>query len=236
MIAAILERHGLRTGAYTSPHLISYRERVQIGERDIDAERFAAAVARAAWAAERVNRTLAEDDHVTQFELLTAAALWRAGRRRRRGGGRRGRPRRALRRDQRDRRAGDGAHERRPRAHALAGPDGARHRRGEARRRSATGATLVLGADLAPRGAGGRRARRGASAARGSCSAPPHAEPAAPLRARGAFQRRNFALAAPAAEAYLSALGSTLRERGRRARPRRDRGAGAPAARRRATR
>ncbi|HMH47301.1 MAG TPA: cyanophycin synthetase [Solirubrobacteraceae bacterium] len=81
MIAAILERQGMRTSAYTSPHLISYRERLQIGERDLAAERFAAAVARAAWAAERVNRTLAGDDHVTQFELLTAAALWEIGER-----------------------------------------------------------------------------------------------------------------------------------------------------------
>ena len=32
MIAAILERHGLRTGAYTSPHLSSYTERVQVGD------------------------------------------------------------------------------------------------------------------------------------------------------------------------------------------------------------
>jgi dihydrofolate synthase/folylpolyglutamate synthase len=76
MTAAILERHGLRTATYTSPHLISYRERLQIGERDLSGERFAAAIERAAWAAERVNRTLAGDDHVTQFELLTAAALW----------------------------------------------------------------------------------------------------------------------------------------------------------------
>src|ERR1035438_3886458 len=36
MIAAILERHGLRTGAYTSPHLRSYTERVQVAERDLD--------------------------------------------------------------------------------------------------------------------------------------------------------------------------------------------------------
>jgi dihydrofolate synthase/folylpolyglutamate synthase len=76
MTAAILERHGLLTGAYTSPHLISYTERVQVGERDVCEDELAAAIARAAWAAERVNRTLAEDDHVTQFELLTAAALW----------------------------------------------------------------------------------------------------------------------------------------------------------------
>jgi dihydrofolate synthase/folylpolyglutamate synthase len=75
MIAAILQRHGLRTGTYTSPHMVSYSERVQIEEREIPEGAFAAAVARAAWAAERVNRTLAQDDHVTQFELLTAAAF-----------------------------------------------------------------------------------------------------------------------------------------------------------------
>jgi dihydrofolate synthase/folylpolyglutamate synthase len=76
MIAAILERYGLRTAAYTSPHLVSYRERVQVSEREIGPDAFAEAVARAVWAAERVNRTLGEDDHVTQFELLTAAAFW----------------------------------------------------------------------------------------------------------------------------------------------------------------
>jgi len=76
MTAAILERHGLRTGAYLSPHLVSYCERVLVGEREMDPDGFADAVSRAAWAAERVNRTLAGDDHVTQFELLTAAAFW----------------------------------------------------------------------------------------------------------------------------------------------------------------
>src|SRR5580692_9229899 len=43
MIAAILARHGLRTGAYLSPHLVSYTERVQIGERDLEMHAFAAA-------------------------------------------------------------------------------------------------------------------------------------------------------------------------------------------------
>ncbi len=76
MIAAILQRHGLLTGAYLSPHLMHYRERVQVAERDLENHEFAGAVACAAQAAERVNRTLAKDDHVTQFELLTAAAYW----------------------------------------------------------------------------------------------------------------------------------------------------------------
>jgi dihydrofolate synthase / folylpolyglutamate synthase len=81
MTAAILRRHGLRTGAYTSPHLISYRERVLVDQRELAAKDFAAAVAQAAEAAELVNRTLGEDDHVTQFELLTAAAFWEMARR-----------------------------------------------------------------------------------------------------------------------------------------------------------
>ena len=80
MTAAILARHGLRTGVYTSPHLMAWRERILISQRELDADSFAAAIARASWAAERVNRTLAEDDHVTQFELATAAALWEMAR------------------------------------------------------------------------------------------------------------------------------------------------------------
>jgi dihydrofolate synthase / folylpolyglutamate synthase len=74
MTAAILERHGLRAGAYLSPHLVSFTERIRIGDRDLSEERFAAGVARAARAAEKVNRTLEPDDRVTQFEALTAAA------------------------------------------------------------------------------------------------------------------------------------------------------------------
>ena len=74
MIAAILERHGLRAGAYTSPHLISFAERIQIDERDLEPAAFAAAVQRAAHAAGLVNRSLSDGDFVTQFEALTAAA------------------------------------------------------------------------------------------------------------------------------------------------------------------
>jgi dihydrofolate synthase / folylpolyglutamate synthase len=74
-IAAILERHGLRTGSYTSPHLRQFRERIEVGERPIAAKRFAASVERAAQAAALIDRTAGEqDDRVTQFEALTAAA------------------------------------------------------------------------------------------------------------------------------------------------------------------
>jgi dihydrofolate synthase / folylpolyglutamate synthase len=79
-LAAILERHGLRTGSYTSPHLRTFRERIEVGEEAISDDRFAAAVTRAAHAAELVNRTAAPDDEVTQFEALTAAAYHELGR------------------------------------------------------------------------------------------------------------------------------------------------------------
>jgi len=72
--AAILERHGLRSGSFTSPHLRSFRERIEVGERAVSETDFAAAVQRTAHAAELVNRTVAADERVTQFEALTAAA------------------------------------------------------------------------------------------------------------------------------------------------------------------
>jgi dihydrofolate synthase/folylpolyglutamate synthase len=81
MIAAILERHGLRTGSYTSPHLRSFAERIEVGERPVSDADFAAAVTRAARAAELVNRTVEPDDQVTQFEALTAAAYHELARR-----------------------------------------------------------------------------------------------------------------------------------------------------------
>ena len=49
-IAAILERHGLRTGSYTSPNLTSFRERVEVGEEPVSESVFAAAFAREAQA------------------------------------------------------------------------------------------------------------------------------------------------------------------------------------------
>lgn len=74
MIAAILERHGCRTGSYTSPHLRSFAERIEVGERPVSDAAFADAIDRARSAAEMVNRTLPEGDEVTQFEALTAGA------------------------------------------------------------------------------------------------------------------------------------------------------------------
>src|SRR5881227_4267005 len=80
-IAGILERHGIRTGSYTSPHLVSFTERIEVGEQPVSGNDFAAAVARAAHAAELVNRTQEDGDTVTQFEALTAAAYHELARR-----------------------------------------------------------------------------------------------------------------------------------------------------------
>jgi dihydrofolate synthase / folylpolyglutamate synthase len=74
MIASILRHHGLRTGTYLSPHLVSFGERIRVDNRDLTATEFAAAMTRAARAAELVNRALDADDRVTQFEAITAAA------------------------------------------------------------------------------------------------------------------------------------------------------------------
>ncbi len=209
MTAAILERHGLCTGAYTSPHLISYSERVRIGERDLREGELAAALARAARAAERVNRTLAEDDHVTQFELITAAALSEMAER-----------------DVRVAVVEAGLGGRYDATSVIDAPVtvltnvGLEHTRwlGPTLRDVAeeklavvgAGGTLVLGSWLAgealtvaERVAGEREARivrvdEAASTVR--------------LAAKGPFQRRNFALARAAAEAHLRGVGIELDE------------------------
>jgi dihydrofolate synthase / folylpolyglutamate synthase len=75
MTAALLEAHGVSAGACVSPHTVRWSERVLIGGEEIDAAAFAAAVGRAAQAAETVDRALEEGERVTQFELATAAAF-----------------------------------------------------------------------------------------------------------------------------------------------------------------
>jgi dihydrofolate synthase/folylpolyglutamate synthase len=62
--AAFLAREGLSVGAYTSPHVAGWSERIQVGLEDADLD---AALERVRPAAERLG--------ATQFEVLTAAAL-----------------------------------------------------------------------------------------------------------------------------------------------------------------
>lgn len=75
MTAALLEAHGVSTGAYLSPHVTRWSERIQVRGEEIDGAAFAAAVERTAESVEAVNRTLDEDAAVTQFEAVTAAAF-----------------------------------------------------------------------------------------------------------------------------------------------------------------
>lgn len=75
MTAALLEAHGVSTGAYVSPHISSWRERVLIRGEPISEEAFSEALERAEQAAEVADRSAGDEGPVTQFELLTAAAF-----------------------------------------------------------------------------------------------------------------------------------------------------------------
>lgn len=69
MLASILRAAGYRTGLYTSPYLFRFHERMQINGEPVDDAELAELVTRI--------RPLAEamEDHPTEFELITAAAL-----------------------------------------------------------------------------------------------------------------------------------------------------------------
>ena len=75
MAAALLEAHGIAAGACVSPHSSRWSERVLIRGEEIGEQDFAAAVQRTAETAETVNRKLEEGEAVTQFEVATAAAF-----------------------------------------------------------------------------------------------------------------------------------------------------------------
>ncbi|MFL5828277.1 MAG: bifunctional folylpolyglutamate synthase/dihydrofolate synthase [Solirubrobacteraceae bacterium] len=202
MIAAILAADGLRTGSYLSPHLVSFTERIRTDDEDLDPAAFGAAVARAARAAELVDRSLAGDDRVTQFEALTAAAYSELARQdvevaviEAGLGGRY-----------------DATNVIPSRVQVLTSV-GLEHTRwlgptiddiaGEKLDVVQPGATLVLGSGLHPDAA--RRARAVASE-RGARIVQAPADPGqVELGALGEFQRRNFALALAAAKAYLGA-------------------------------
>ncbi|WP_272473163.1 bifunctional folylpolyglutamate synthase/dihydrofolate synthase [Baekduia alba] len=208
MSAAILRRHGLRVGAYLSPHLVTFAERVRVDDADVSGAEFAAAVQRAAAAAEKVDRRSDPDDRVTQFELLTGAAFdlfARAGV------------------DVVVVEAGLGG---RFDATNVLSSDvsvltnvGLEHTRwlGPTVADIATekldvlerGTTLVLGADLHP---DARALAERTAAERDAALVVAPADPGAGMEvlARGSFQRRNFALAIEAARAYLATRGRAL--------------------------
>jgi dihydrofolate synthase/folylpolyglutamate synthase len=75
MTAALLEAHGVGSGACLSPHSTRWAERTLIHGEEVGVEEWASAVARVAEAAEGVNRTLEQGEAVTQFEAATAATF-----------------------------------------------------------------------------------------------------------------------------------------------------------------
>jgi dihydrofolate synthase/folylpolyglutamate synthase len=204
MTAAILSRHGLRTGTYLSPHLVSFTERIRVDDTDVSPERFAAAVERARRAAEKVDRTLGEDDRVTQFEALTAAAYDELA---------------AARVEVAVIEAGlggryDATNVIPSRVQVLTNV-GLEHTRWLGPTVADIAAekldvvrphgTLVVGHDLHP---DALALARETAAARGArlVHADADLDPGLEVIARGPYQRRNFALARAAAEAYLGAV------------------------------
>ena len=207
MIAALLDHHGVRAGAYLSPHLVSFAERIRVDGADISDEQFAAAVGRARRATQLVDRTLDADDRVTQFEALTAAAydqLAEAGVEAavvEAGLGGRWDATNVV-------DAGIvvltnvGLEHTRWLGPTIA--DIAREKLAVVKRTHPP-ATLVLGPDLHPDADAEARLvaeREGATIARAPAAPPAGCE----LVARGAFQRRNFAVACAAARAWLGRL------------------------------
>ncbi|HEX5527364.1 MAG TPA: cyanophycin synthetase [Solirubrobacterales bacterium] len=75
MTAALLEAHGLRSGACVSPHADRWSERTLIAGEEVGEEAWSRAIEQVARAAEAVDRSLEEGDAVTQFEAATAASF-----------------------------------------------------------------------------------------------------------------------------------------------------------------
>jgi len=75
MTAALLEAHGVSTGAYVSPHISSWRERILIRGEPISEQAFTDALERVEQSAQVADRSAGDEGPVTQFELLTAAAF-----------------------------------------------------------------------------------------------------------------------------------------------------------------
>lgn len=73
MIEAVLRASGLRTGLYTSPHMMRFNERIRLNGRDISDAELAATLETCEEAADQVGR---EQGHeVTFFEITTVLAL-----------------------------------------------------------------------------------------------------------------------------------------------------------------
>ncbi|HET7418072.1 MAG TPA: cyanophycin synthetase [Solirubrobacterales bacterium] len=203
MAAALLEAHGVSAGASVSPHTDRWSQRTLIRGEEVPPDAWAEAVGQVARAAEGVNRTLEDGDAVTQFEAATAASFVALARARVRAavieaglGGRLD------------------ATNTLPSKVTVLTSIGLDHTEwlGETEVEIAAEklavlrdhSTLVLGgvSEQVRALAEETASRRGAKLV----LAPADPGPEVQLRAAGEFQRRNFALACAAVEAYLGAL------------------------------
>ncbi len=75
LVASAAEAAGLRTGAYTQPHLHSFRERVAVDGRPIEPRDFANLCDRLAPQVERLSAAHSADGPYSTFELATVLAL-----------------------------------------------------------------------------------------------------------------------------------------------------------------
>jgi dihydrofolate synthase / folylpolyglutamate synthase len=75
MTAALLEAHGVGSGACLSPHAARWTERTLVHGDELGPGEWADAVAQVARAAEGVNRGLDEGEEITEFEAATAATF-----------------------------------------------------------------------------------------------------------------------------------------------------------------
>ena len=73
--AAFLHSQGWKVGLYTSPELVEYRERIELDGKVVSEKIFTDAVF-AAWEASNQAVNAGSIWGVTEFELVTAAALW----------------------------------------------------------------------------------------------------------------------------------------------------------------
>jgi dihydrofolate synthase/folylpolyglutamate synthase len=73
MLASVLQTAGYRVGLMPKPHLVSYTERIQVDQRPIGEDDFAALLTELQPA---INKVAAELGPPTEFEILTSAALF----------------------------------------------------------------------------------------------------------------------------------------------------------------
>lgn len=75
MAGSALRAQHMSVGCFTSPHLLSFRERVEIDGAIVGETEFEAAADRVRAAAEQLDAGAEADDRVTQFEAVTAIAF-----------------------------------------------------------------------------------------------------------------------------------------------------------------